>query len=191
ADAGEPLRAISILGRTFRDLIRHGGTGIPRRFWEILYPRTHWETIRESAERHGVDPWLVLAIIRQESAWEPTTVSSAGAVGLMQIMPAEAGTIARKAGLAPVERQDLFDPITNIGVGTAELRQKLETMEGRRIAALAAYNAGETAVRRWQSRQSIEDLDLFIDSIPYAETRLYVMTVTRNLHEYRRVYGKS
>ena len=191
ADAGEPLRAISLLNRSFSDLIRHGGTGIPRRFWEVLYPRRHWDEIRAAANAAGVDPWLALAITRQESGWDPSIVSSAGAVGLMQIMPREAATIADRAGLGQIARNDLFDPVTNIRVGTAELRQKLDSMDGHPVLAIAAYNAGEGPVRTWMSRTPVSDLDLFVDSISYGETRLYVMTVTRNLHEYRRIYGDS
>lgn len=191
ADAGEPLRAISILNRSFRDLIRHGGTGIPRRFWEILYPRQHWDQIQAAAKDAGVDPWLALAVIRQESGWDPSIVSSAGAVGLMQIMPQEAAAIGARAGLGALDRRDLFDPITNIRVGTAELRQKLDAMNGNPLLAMAAYNAGEGPVRTWLSRTPVSDRDLFVDSISFGETRLYVMTVTRNLHEYRRVYGNS
>ncbi|HUP63988.1 MAG TPA: transglycosylase SLT domain-containing protein [Thermoanaerobaculia bacterium] len=189
ADAGENLRGLSMLGRTFKDIIRHGGEGLPDQFWEVLYPRRYWDEIQEAAKAARVDPWLALAVIRQESAWEPTTVSNAGAVGLMQIMPQEAPRIAEAAGIGKVDRRDLFDPLVNVKVGTAELRQKLDAMENHPVLAIAAYNAGETPVRRWVARTPIEDLDLFIDSIPYAETRLYVMTVTRNLHEYRRIYA--
>ncbi len=191
AEAGEHLRAIGILNREFKDLIRHGGTGIPPRFWQVLYPRSRWDAIRDAGAAAGVDPWLIAAIIRQESGWDPTTVSNAGAVGLMQIMPAEAATIGSGAGIGEVRREDLFDPAINIKVGAAELRQKLDAMNGNPILALASYNAGEAAVRRWLERTPADDIDLFVDSIPYAETRLYVMIVTRNLHEYRRVYGDS
>jgi soluble lytic murein transglycosylase len=191
SDAGEPLRAIGILNRDFKDLIRHGGTGIPQRFWEVLYPRFRWDEIKAAAAATATDPWLIAAIIRQESGWDPTTVSNAGAVGLMQIMPAEAATIAEGAGIGAIERSALFDPAVNIRVGAAELRQKLDAMNGNRTLAIASYNAGETAVRRWLDRTPITELDLFVDSIPYAETRLYVMIVTRNLHEYQRVYAGS
>ncbi|HEU5162120.1 MAG TPA: transglycosylase SLT domain-containing protein, partial [Thermoanaerobaculia bacterium] len=191
SDAGEPLRAIGILNRDFKDLIRHGGTGIPQRFWEVFYPRFRWDEIQAAAAATGTDPWLIAAIIRQESGWEPTTVSNAGAVGLMQIMPAEAASIAADASLGAVERKDLFDPALNIRVGAAELRQKMNAMNGNLPLAIASYNAGETAVQRWLQRTPASDLDVFIDSIPYAETRLYVMIVTRNLHEYQRVYGHS
>jgi soluble lytic murein transglycosylase len=185
---GEPFKANGVLQRRFRQFVRHGGTNIPRRFWEILFPLAYWDTIRAEAERRGHDPYLLASIIRQESGFEPTTVSNAGAVGLMQIMPEEASRIGEAGGLGAVTREDLFDPQKNIAVGAAEYTQKLKTMNDNPILAIAAYNAGETAVREWMARTPPEDADLFIESIPYAETRLYVKTVTRNRHEYRRIY---
>ena len=185
---GEPFKANGVLQRRFRQFVRHGGTNIPRRFWEILFPLAYWDTIRAEAERRGHDPYLLASIIRQESGFEPTTVSNAGAVGLMQIMPEEASRIGDAGGLGAVTREDLFDPEKNIAVGAAEYTQKLTTMNDNPVLAIAAYNAGETAVREWMARTPPEDTDLFIESIPYAETRLYVKTVTRNRHEYRRIY---
>lgn len=185
---GEPFKANGVLQRRFRELVRHGGESIPRRFWEILYPLAHWDTIRAEAERRGHDPYLLASIIRQESGFEPTTVSNAGAVGLMQIMPEEASRIGEAGGLGGVTREDLFDPAKNIAVGAAEYSQKLAAMNDNPILAIAAYNAGETAVLRWIERTPPADADLFIESIPYAETRLYVKIVTRNRHEYRRIY---
>jgi soluble lytic murein transglycosylase len=185
---GEPFKANGVLQRQFRQFIRHGGENIPQRFWQILYPLAYWETIRAEAERRGLDPYLVASIIRQESGFEPSTVSSAGAVGLMQIMPAEASRIAENGGLGAIARDDLFDPETNIAVGAAEYAQKLALMNGNHTLAIASYNAGESAVSRWLARTSMEDPDRFIEAIPYAETRLYVKTVTRNRSEYRRIY---
>lgn len=192
ASGGEPLRAIILLNRHFSHFIRRGGSNIPDRFWKILYPREYWDAIRAAAEERKIDPYLMAAIIRQESGWDPSIVSSAGAVGLMQIMPEEAASFGTLAGLErTVTRRDLFDPMINIRVGAAEIREKLEAMDDDQLLAIAAYNAGESAVNGWIGRISAEDRDLFIDSIPYGETRLYVMTVTRNLHEYRRVYGAT
>lgn len=188
---GEPFKANGVLQRRFRQFVRHGGENIPRRFWEILFPLAYWETIREEAQRRGHDPYLIASIIRQESGFEPTTVSNAGAVGLMQIMPQEASRIGEAGGLGAITREDLFDPRKNIAVGAAEYSQKLAAMNQNPILAIAAYNAGETAVLQWIERTSPEDADLFIESIPYAETRLYVKTVTRNRHEYRRIYEAS
>lgn len=188
---GEPFKANGVLQRRFRELVRHGGENIPRRFWEILYPLAYWDTIRAEAEGRGHDPYLIASIIRQESGFEPTTVSNAGAVGLMQIMPEEASRIGEAGGLGGVTREDLFDPAKNIAVGVAEYSQKLAAMNDNPILAIAAYNAGETAVRRWVERTPPADADLFIESIPYAETRLYVKIVTRNRHEYRRIYEEK
>jgi soluble lytic murein transglycosylase len=186
--AGEPFKANGTLQRAFRAFIRHGGQGIPQRFWEIIYPLAYWDTIRTEAGRRGLDPYMVASVIRQESGFEPTTVSNAGAVGLMQIMPEEAPRIAEAGGLPAVTRSDLFDPEKNIAVGAAELSQKLERMDGNLMLAIAAYNAGERAVGTWIEMTPVDDIDLFVESIPYAETRLYVKTVTRNRFEYRRIY---
>lgn len=191
AASGEPFKGNLTLQRRFRQFVRHGGVNVPRRFWEILYPLSYWETIEAEARRRELEPYLVASIIRQESGFEPTVVSSAGAVGLMQIMPQEAARIASAAGIGEMTRERLFDPSENIAVGAAEYAQKLKAMGGDHILAIAAYNAGEEAVGRWIAQRSIGDPDLFVESIPYAETRLYVKSVTRNRFEYRRIYEGS
>jgi soluble lytic murein transglycosylase len=106
----------------------------------------------------------------------------------MQIMPQEVSRIASDAGLGAMTREDLFDPHKNIAVGAAEYSQKLATWNGNHILAIASYNAGERAVGTWIEKTPVNDTDLFVESIPYAETRLYVKTVSRNRHEYRRIY---
>lgn len=189
--AGEPFKANGILQRRFREFVRHGGANIPPQFWQVLFPLPYLDTIRAEAAKRGLDPYLVASIIRQESGFEPTTVSNAGAVGLMQIMPLEAAAIAQAGGIENVTRDTLFDPATNIAVGAAEIAQKVARMNGNETLAIAAYNGGEEAVNRWLSRTPLDDVDVFIESIPYAETKLYVKTVTRNRHEYARIYGTS
>lgn len=188
AESGEPFKAIGVLQRRFRPFVRHGGIGVPHRFWEILFPLKYWDSIRSEAQRRQIDPFLIASIIRQESGFEPTVVSNAGAVGVMQIMPQEAQRIATAGGLQAPSRQQLFDPEVNIAVGVAEYAQKLEVMHGTEVLAIAAYNAGEDVVGKWIAQTPIDDIDLFIESIPYNETRLYVKSVTRNRFEYRRIY---
>jgi soluble lytic murein transglycosylase-like protein len=188
---GEPFKANGVLQRQFRTFVRHGGANIPPRFWQILFPLPYWDAIQTEATRRGLDPYLVASIIRQESGFEPTTVSNAGAVGLMQIMPEEASRIAGAANLGEVTRDDLFDPATNIAIGAAEYSQKLAAMNGNHTLAIASYNAGEKAVGSWVARTPPEDRDLFVESIPFAETRLYVKTVTRNQNEYKRIYASA
>lgn len=185
---GEAAKANAILQKQFRPFIRHGGSNVPRRFWEILFPISYWSEIEAAARQRSVDPYLIAAIIRQESGFEPTDVSNAGAVGLMQIMPAEAARIAAGGGLPEPTRQMLFDPKTNVEVGALEYTQKLAKVGGNQILAIAAYNAGEDAVGGWLAKTPADDVDLFVDSIPYNETRLYVKNVTRNQYEYRRIY---
>ena len=188
---GEPAAANGILQRRFRDYIRHGGQNVPMRFWQILYPLNYWEAIRTEAAKQNVDPYLIASIIRQESGFEPTVVSNAGAVGLMQIMPYEADRIAGWAGISDITREKLFNPVTNITVGAAEYAHKVVSTGNNPILAIAAYNAGEDAVGRWIAHTPIDDVDLFVESIPYAETRLYVKSVMRNRFEYRRIYEGS
>lgn len=188
---GEPFRANGILQKKFRTFVRHGGSGVPQRFWEILFPLSYGEVIRSEAAKRQLDPYLIASIIRQESGFEPVTVSNAGAVGIMQIMPREATAIAAAAGLPSITREQLFDPAINIAVGAAEYAQKLAAMNGNDTLAIAAYNAGEDAVRRWLAQTPLGDIDTFLESIPYAETKLYVKSVSRNRFEYRRIYGGS
>ena len=185
---GEPFKANGVLQRKFRQFVRHGGSGVPHRFWEILFPLSYFDTIKAEAEKRQLDPYLIASIIRQETGFEPTTVSNAGAVGIMQIMPAEAATIAAQAGLPTPTRQDLFDPKVNIAIGAAEFAQKLAALNGNPILAIAAYNAGTDVVGKWIAQQPVDDVDSFTETIPYAETRLYVKTVSRNRFEYRRIY---
>jgi soluble lytic murein transglycosylase-like protein len=187
-DGGEPLKANNFLQRRFRPFVRHGGSGVPRRFWQILFPLNNWEAIRAEAEKRQIDPYLIASIIRQESGFEPTVVSNAGAVGIMQIMPEDAARVAAAAGLPAPRREELFDPKVNIPIGVAEYAQKLSVMQNNAVLAIAAYNAGEEAVGRWVAATAADDVDLFVESIPYNETRLYVKSVTRNRYEYRRIY---
>jgi soluble lytic murein transglycosylase-like protein len=188
---GEPFKANGVLQRNFRHFVRHGGENIPHRFWEILYPLPYLETFETQGRARNLDPYLLASITRQESGFEPTTVSNAGAVGLMQIMPQEASRIATAGGLGEITRDALFDPKTNIAVGAAEFSQKLAHWKGNQVLAIASYNAGESAVGTWIETTPVDDMDVFIEAIPYAETRLYVKTVTRNRFEYRRIYESS
>jgi soluble lytic murein transglycosylase len=188
---GEPFKANGILQRRFRNFVRHGGTNIPRRFWQILFPLSYWDAYRAEGEKRGLDPYLLVSITRQESGFEPTTVSNAGAVGLMQIMPGEVQSIASRDGITGVTRESLFDPATNIAIGAAEYSQKLAALNGNPILAIAAYNAGVDTVGKWLAHTPVDDMDFFVESIPYAETRLYVKTVSRNRFEYRRIYEDS
>lgn len=151
--------------------------------WDCAYPRPYEDIVRREAKERGVPEALVYAIIRQESAFRPSAVSSAKAVGLMQIIPATARRIGEEIG--EEYRPELMSvPAINIRFGVYYLGKLLRMFQGRADLAAAAYNAGPRAVARWLA--SLHDLptDLFVASIPYEETRNYVYRVMSNYARY-------
>jgi len=163
------------------------GHALPLALWEALYPRAHWEAITQASTRGGVDPYLVAGVIREESRFDPQAVSPAGAYGLMQLMPGTARSAARVFGVPLPDLHALSDPATNITLGTAVLGAELQRF-GRADLALAAYNAGPETVRRWLAQRDGTDPDVFIEEIPYEETRGYVKTVLQSAGMYRWLY---
>jgi len=161
--------------------------GLPLAVWEALYPRGQWETITRAAARTGVDPYLVAGVVREESRFDPGAVSSAGAYGLMQLMPGTAQGAARNAGVPPPDLRALTDPQTNVLLGAVVLSELLKEF-GRVDLAVAAYNAGPEAVRRWQSLHPGVDPASFVEMIPYQETRGYVKAVLESTALYRWLY---
>ena len=164
--------------------------GSPGALREYLYPLGYWETVRAAAGAHGVDPLLVLAVIRQESRFEPEAVSSAGARGLMQLLPATARQLAAD-GAPPRAEPALEDVGTNIGLGTRLLARLLRQYDGATAKALAAYNGGEDAVAKWERRYAGRAPDEFVELISFRETRDYVKSVVRNYRAYRRLYAAA
>ena len=154
-----------------------------RRLLNIVFPMPFEATIKKEATSAHVDPFLVAALIRQESTFDPDAVSGAGAVGLMQVMPATARAIGKSTSLR--------DPATNIHLGVAHLKGLIANYHGVAAYLLAAYNAGQTPVSRWLELPGAADPLLFAERIPYAETRYYVQIVQRNAHMYRLLYSAS
>jgi len=165
--------------------MRPGSPGALRRY---LYPLGYWDAVHETAGTRGVDPLLVVALIRQESLFETDAVSPANAHGLMQLLPSTARELS---GGGAVRRAALHVPQTNIALGVALLRRLLDRYDGSRPKALAAYNAGEEAVGKWDRRYGAREADEFVELISYRETRDYVKAVTRNYRTYRKLYASS
>ncbi len=161
-----------------------------RRAEGLLYPLGYREVVLEEAGRYGVDPALILAVIREESRFMKDAFSGAGAVGLMQLMPKTAKRIARESGLSLrlTGREDLTVPESNILLGTHYLRLLLDEF-GSIPPAVAAYNAGEKRVRAWLDAFNYEGTDEFIEDIPFRETKYYVMRVMRSYLIYRELMG--
>ena len=155
----------------------------------LRYPLAHWDTVRRHAAENGLDPYLVLSLMRQESMFKPGAVSSANALGLMQLLHETARNEASLMGLPEPEARQLFDPELNIRLGVHHLKGLLEHHAHSEAKALAAYNAGKEAVERWtRNFASTEDVE-FVERISYRETRRYVKAVLRNYHAYRKLYG--
>jgi soluble lytic murein transglycosylase len=136
-----------------------------------------------------LDPYLVAALIRQESLFAARAVSPKGARGLMQLMPTTAARLARKAGHPAPDAHDLERPEINIGYGTAYLRELYDRYGDAAFKVLAAYNAGEQAVTKWEQRFSGAEPDEFVERISYRETREYVKAVLANYRLYHMFYG--
>ena len=155
---------------------------IQARAWNVLawrFPAAHRERFKEAARRNNLDPWLPMAVARRESAFYPNARSPVGALGLMQLMPGTARKVSQEAGQAVPGEQQILNPDTNIALGSRYLADLLKQFNGNRILALAAYNAGPHRVQRWlaQKEDDAVPADVWIESIPFRETRAYVQAV--------------
>ena len=145
--------------------------------YDLLYPRPYDGDVRAASARTGLPPELIYAIIRQESLYRADAGSSAGALGLMQLMPETARRTARKADLPAPTRDSLLIPSVNIPLGSAFLKSLIDRAAGQVPLAVAGYNAGPAAVRRWLPAAPMET-DVWVENIPFNETRAYVQRVS-------------
>ena len=144
--------------------------------YELLYPRPYDAEVKRAAGMTGLPQALIYAIIRQESLYQPDAASSANALGLMQLLPATARTTARRAGLPQPTRSSLLQPAVNVPLGSSFLQHLLERADGQWPLAIAGYNAGPAAARRWLASSPVET-DVWVENIPFNETRAYVQRV--------------
>jgi soluble lytic murein transglycosylase len=156
-----------------------------------LYPLGYWDVVQVAANRAGLDPLLVQALIRQESAFAERAVSPADAYGLMQLLPCTAAEVATTRGESPPDRARLTEAGTNVTLGTTLLRTLLLQYDGSEVKALAAYNAGADAVAKWEHRYGQRDEDEFVELISFRETKRYVKMVLENYQVYRALYAPS
>jgi soluble lytic murein transglycosylase len=156
----------------------------------IRYPRAYWDLIASKANGDGLDPYLVVSLMRQESWFNPDATSISDARGLMQLLPSTANRMVRENGLALSQPVNLYDADINVELGTIYLKQLLAMFNGNAIRAVAAYNAGEHAVMGWNEKFPGAD-DEWVENIGYHETRDYVKRVIGNQREYRMLYGSG
>ena len=159
-------------------LVNVDGKSYPEesRLYLLRFPMHHDATIRREAARNNLDPAWVAGEIRAESVFDPKARSSANARGLMQLLPGTGAEVARGLGLPWNGADSLYDPETNIVLGSAYLRQLLDKY-GKPYQTIAAYNAGPAPVARWSSQRPAMDPDFWIETISYKETRDYVARV--------------
>jgi len=183
---GNRLAALRVIRRDVPAYIVTAGAR-PNDFYSTLYPLDYDPLIVELARQYEMDPYLAFALICQESHFNPWAVSSAGATGLMQLMPETAKLEARKLGI-PYSVWKLQDPDFNLKLGMAHLSELLHLYSGDPALALAAYNAGKNKVNEWLTKFPDRERDEFIELIPYRETRMFVKRVLEHRAAYRRLY---
>ena len=187
ASYGEYFRAVRVMKRALPSAATASIQSIPLAYWRILFPEPYWETIKAESAKNNLDPYLVAALIRQESEFNPAAISRANACGLMQLLPAVGKSMAREEGMEHFQTFQLFDPVTNIRLGTRYLRKTLDKFGGVTEYALAAYDAGDERVREWQDAGPYQGIDEFVESIPITETREYVELIMHNLDTYKAI----
>jgi soluble lytic murein transglycosylase len=186
---GELRRAITLMRRAYPQFLT-ADQALPREILQVIFPLTYWDLIRKHATAHNLDPYLVAALIGQESTFDPEVRSVANAWGLMQIVPATGRQLARSVGIRRFTTSMLTNPETNVRLGTLYF-SRLVRQFGGTYYALASYNAGENRVVRWKAERPGLEEDEFIDDIPFPETQNYVKRILGTAEDYRQLYGKG
>jgi soluble lytic murein transglycosylase len=165
-------------------------SGLPKEVWDYLYPRAYGNLIERQARLNNLDPYLVMGLIREESAFNPRALSVANARGLMQILPETAAHSSRPARTRAATRR-LYDPTYNVRTGCAYLAGLMKDFGGHPELAMAAYHAGDFRVKDWVSKYTFHDPGMFLESIPIPATRTYVELVLRDAEIYRQLLSGS
>ena len=191
-ELGDYYRSLTLVVRKYERYLDGPANGVSGDLWLLAYPQGYWESILSYSRKYGQDPFFIAAIIREESQFSPEALSPAGARGLMQVMPATGEQVARSIKLPDFDRRKLFDSDTGINIGTRYISQLMKRFKGDPLLVAAAYNAGPEAAAGWVAKNGYNgERDVFVEMIPYAETRGYVKKVLRNYAEYKRIYGKA
>ena len=187
--------SISIQNNIIAKLKREEQNKLTEEFWKLYYPLSYWDIVLKSASENSIDPFLILSVMRQESAFDRMIVSSANAYGLMQLIPKTGERIYRMKWKGEFKNEVLFEEI-NIEMGISYISELFQIYKNNPslnpgqslILTLATYNAGPAAVKSWIEKFGSLPDDEFIEKIPYPETRGYVKKVLRNYENYKRLY---
>ena len=151
----------------------------------LYYPLAYWDTVEVISQKYNVEPFLILSVMREESRFDPHAKSTAGAIGLMQLMPQTALRLDKHLQLGIDNTSQIYNVTNNIHLGTFYLGTLIKEFNSP-VYALAAYNAGENKLKEWMKTGNYKSIDEFIEDIPYKETRNYVKRVITTLLEYKR-----
>ncbi|MGH9468734.1 MAG: transglycosylase SLT domain-containing protein [Terriglobia bacterium] len=187
AERGDTALALFSARQAVPDYAELSFNRLPREVWDFLYPQAYWRLVRRYARANRLDPYLVMGIIRQESAFNPRATSGARARGLMQMEPETATRRVRGRRRRRYVTRELYNPSYNIRVSCRYLRSLWLAFDGRPVETLAAYNAGDFRVRQWLQNSKLQDPAFFIESIPFTDTRAYVELVLRDAQMYRSI----
>lgn len=163
----------------------------PLQFWQLAFPLPFRSSLEQYSRAQGLDPYLVAALIRQESEFNPKVVSHANAYGLMQLLPATGREMARHFGVRRLRAAQLLVADRNIQLGTYFFHNLLNSYSGQPEIALASYNAGPGRANIWRTWGPFREQAEFVESVPFHETRGYVQIVLRNADVYRRLYANA
>lgn len=156
--------------------------------WRLVYPLHYYDNVISISQSWRNDPILILAIIREESYFNPEARSAVGAMGLMQLMPTTAIETARRTGMQFPYVNMLYNPEINIKLGNAYFSNLVKSFEGKELLAVLSYNGGMGSVQRWKSNLNYADIDEFIEQVPYPETKNYLKKVYKSYWNYLRLY---
>ena len=189
AQVGE-LRSAHAIARARTDWTRHFPAGKWRAAWQLAYPRIYADSVEAASATHGVPASIVWGVMREESAFDPEVVSGSDAYGLMQLIAPTAAHYAKPLKLQH-DPKSLAVPEINIPIGTSYLRKLRAEFPLNEALAVPSYNAGEGATHRWMSPPLASTFDLWVESIPYEETRKYTKRVLASYYAYVGLYDTA
>lgn len=160
-------------------------------FKTFVYPRKYKDIVEKASKKFNVDPNLVYAVMKQESKFDENAVSLSGAKGLMQIMDNTAKDMVKNIDTINKDNYDIYDPYTNIFIGTKYISYLISHFEGNYYLAITAYNAGLGKVDSWldESYKEYTEYTKIVDLIEYTETKNYLVSVLNNYNNYIRLYN--
>jgi soluble lytic murein transglycosylase len=188
---GQPAQAIRYIKSYAGNYLFLPIDSAPLDFWRLAFPLPYRADLERFSKQNNLDPFLMAALIRQESEFDAKVTSRANARGLTQIEPATGRELSRKLKIPAYTTAKLFQPALNLQFGTYYLRLVTDQLGGHTEAALAAYNAGMTRAKSWLTWGNFQEPAEFVETVPFTQTRGYIQAVLRNADAYRRIYSPS